>query len=148
MLAAKHQSSSTFDQRYFRNATEKDAGSGESVELSYRIMRDASSRMPDLTSPSTPAVDNSEDRVIRFVDPGTDQEYEALLTEQATLARKRVMQGLTRREDLQLTMVRWALDRVEVARSRVDLDRLSRLAMLHEKLADEINRLVETAAVR
>lgn len=80
--------------------------------------------------------------VLRFTDPGSEQEYDALLQEQARLAKKKVVENLERSEALQLQMIRWAIDRVENGRMSSDIDKLETLVSLHEKLAAEITRLV------
>lgn len=128
--------------RYMRAQTQGSSGVDEDGSISRSGDRARLEGFDELGTSVTSAEDGV---VVRFVDPGTEQEYDELLAEQSRLARKQVMETLSRSERLQLKMVRWAIDRVENARMKADLDRLNQLASLHERLAREITRLVDAA---
>ena len=113
----------------------------QEIEADKSIARpiDTSSNAYDLDYSNT-SREGNDNVVIRFTDPGSDIEFEELLREQSRLGRKKVVEGLSHGENLQLQMVRWAIDRVENARMHGDIDRLSTLVSLHESLANEISR--------
>lgn len=73
-------------------------------------------------------------------------EYKRLLALQSEMAAKMLSGELTRREILQLQMIRWAIDRAEDAQYGAVLDRMEFLASLHERLESEVSRMV--AAVK
>lgn len=74
----------------------------------------------------------------------SDQEYEDLLDQQATLAAKMVDEGLSHREALQLRLVRWALNQADSVRHGAALDQLEHLTQLHESIARDINRMISS----
>lgn len=86
-------------------------------------------------------------QIHRFVEPGADAEYRSLLSEQGRLARRLVTGAITDAESLDLGMIRWAIDRIENARQAEALGDLESLALLHEKLASEVTRMVEVLPV-
>ena len=76
--------------------------------------------------------------------PRSEGEFEELLKQQATLAQKKVVQGLTDSESRELKMIRWVIDRVENERIGNDIKSLEKLVTLHERLATEVSRLIES----
>lgn len=70
-----------------------------------------------------------------------DEQYHALLNEHKRLIRRKFETGLSHREDLELRMVRWAIDRAESALHENDFNRLNAIAEMQEKLIAQVNKL-------
>lgn len=67
-----------------------------------------------------------------------DSEYDALLRKHGDLVSKRFSEGLSRREELELQLLRWNLDRIEDARSGDYLDQIERIADVQVNFAEKI----------
>lgn len=73
----------------------------------------------------------------------SDEQFQNMVETQAQLAFRMVQNELSRTEILVLQMLRWAIAREEEARLGGQISEFERLANLHEKLASEIDRLLE-----
>jgi len=71
----------------------------------------------------------------------SDDEVKAHLAERALLLRKKFETSLTPGEERRLTYVRWSLDRVEDARTGMQLDLLESHVADYENFLDEIRTL-------
>jgi len=101
---------------------ETEIASGE--EVSFQVTKEGSRKIAALTS---------------------DQEYNSLLDKHQALVRKRFSEGgLTKTDALQLRLIRWMLDSVEVARLSPDtLDPLEQLTKAQEAIAAKVIQTAE-----
>ena len=77
-----------------------------------------------------------------FVGSSTREEYEALNAEHGRLVQKSFREGLSRKEGLELQMIRWAIDRAESEMLSPSLNALDRFVELHQALESEVERLL------
>lgn len=73
----------------------------------------------------------------------SDEEYDRLRGLQSRMAAEMVIDNLSAQGILQLRMIRWMINRAEAVRVGSALDKLEVIASLHEKLANEVSRMVE-----
>lgn len=72
----------------------------------------------------------------------SEAEYQLLHQEHARLSSKYFEEGLTKREQLELQMVRWAIDRSEATIYAPALIALDKFVELHHALEHEVDRLL------
>jgi hypothetical protein len=75
----------------------------------------------------------------------SEDEYKALLKRHGEIARKEfVAAGMSRREELELALLRWEIDRVEDARSGLYLDALERIVVAQERMAETVSEAAKS----
>ncbi len=73
----------------------------------------------------------------------SDQEYQLLHNERNMLLDKELAGGLTRKEQLQLQMVRWKIEGIEDARVGTHLDKLEALAQIQTNFSKQLYDFVD-----
>lgn len=75
-----------------------------------------------------------------------DEEYQALKSTHRELVKRKFVSGLSKKEVLELRMLRWQLDRLEDARTGGALDGLESLVLTHEFLSRNVLKVAAEAA--
>ncbi|WP_312704282.1 hypothetical protein [Stenotrophomonas lactitubi] len=70
-----------------------------------------------------------------------DCQYKSFISERQRLVQKDLLDGLSRRESLELKMIEWAIDRAELAAHKDNFDRLEQVAAMQEQLLANIDAL-------
>lgn len=70
-----------------------------------------------------------------------DCQYKSFITERQRLVQKDLLDGLSKRESLELRMIEWAIDRAELAAHKSNFDRLEQVAAMQEQLLQNIDAL-------
>lgn len=123
---------------YLRSSGRAGSSQGEDVGNLLRT-RDLSQN-PQFSSDSSAPAAVKESHPQSTV---SDEQFREMIETQSRLAFSMIQNQLSRKEILELQMLRWAIAREEDARLGGQISELERLAKLHEKLASEIDRLLE-----
>lgn len=96
-------------------------------------------RSGEQPQPAAPSIERARENVIHSIGPA----YDELLRERATLEQKRLDEPLSTADQKRLSLIRWQLDRYELAQLEPTLEALERDNHRFEQIAASVQALID-----